>query len=168
MTEVLDSPALVSQPSREITYAARRSKLRLVMKPVYPIFGGDGRKVGEAPGVTIPFREGILRLPTEGVVQAEDGRPVEVAELHAWLQGHRMFGDREEGFFIMEVEAPPISPDELSNLMDAAMMLDVDGLEAIIEQEREGWNRPGIVDVAQAHLEKIREANANAAKAKTK
>ena len=129
---------LVSQPAREVTYAARRSDLQLIKTPRYPQLGPGNVKVGETQGITLQFQMGLLRLPLEGTVMTKHGIEVDVSDLHPWLQSHRAYGDREEGFFIMEQAAPPVSAEEMERMMNAAMGLNNEELEAIIEAEQAG------------------------------
>lgn len=146
---------LVSQPAREVTYAARRSDLQLIKTPRYPTLGPGNVKVGETQGIALQFTGGLLRLPMEGVVQTKHGIEVDVADLHPWLQSHRAFGDREEGFFLVMQAAPPVSAEETDRLMEAATGLNSEALEAIIEAEKAGWARPELLEPAERAIERI-------------
>jgi hypothetical protein len=77
---------------------------------------------------------------------------MDVAEVHEWLQKHRLFGNQLEGFWRVDPTAPPVSQDEMRALMNAALRLDTETLEEIIRQERAGWNRPQIVEEAEQAL----------------
>jgi hypothetical protein len=156
-TAAPDQSVLVSQPSRERIYSSRRSDLQLIKTPRYPMRGPDGQKVGETQGITVQFQDGMLRLPLSGEVRTKHGTKVNVSELHEWLEDHYLFDDREEGFFVMPIEAPPISGEEMSAFMDAAMRLDAEMLEGALEQERAGWNRPAVLETLGFHLDRVRQ-----------
>jgi hypothetical protein len=150
--------ALVSQPDTSVLFMARRRELRLVKTPRYPIYGPAGAKVGENPGQALQFTDGAFRCPREGTVTLEDGRPADAAEILEWLESHRMLNSLEEGFWRVDPTAPPVSQEEMRALMQAAMRLDVDTLEAIVEQERSGWGRSAIIDEAEQAIVEIRAA----------
>jgi hypothetical protein len=80
---------------------------------------------------------------------------MDVAEVHEWLQKHRLFGNQLEGFWRVDPSAPPVSSEELQVLMDAALTLDAETLEEIIRQESGGWRREQIIDRAEDALMKI-------------
>lgn len=181
---IADAPAdpttAISRPDRGEIFLAYRQDLRLVMEPRYPRYGAAGQKVGELPGRAVQFRENRFFCPSEGKVRLDDGREHDAAEVLEWLQSHPMLGNTMDGFWRVEQSAPPVSDDELQALLDAAMRLDVAGLEAIVREERAGWNRSIIVDRGESALEQMRaalsqaqaqqdaEAKSPAAKAKPK
>lgn len=155
---------LVSPADTTVLYLARRSELRLTMKPRYAIRNPvSGQIDGYTPGAWIGFRDGQVRIPKTGTVQMQDtldggmSEAMEAEDVHAWLMGHRLNGNREEGFWRVDPAAPPISNEELETLMDAALRLDVDVLEEIIRQERAGWAREQIIGRAQGALDRIGE-----------
>jgi hypothetical protein len=154
MTAVLEEP-LVSAPARSVLYAARREDLRLVRVPRYPERGASGQQVGETLGQVVVFRNGRLDVPLDGPIMLEDGREVDGAEINEWLQKHRRFGDADEGFFKVELAAPPVSEDEMNALVEAAMALDVEKLEEIVRQEEQGWRREALLRVAREGVERI-------------
>lgn len=151
---------VVSQPEREIVYIARREDLRLVHTPTYPLYGAGGRKLGEERGISVQFRHGILRLPMEGTVKTENGMKIDAAELNAWLGEHHLFGDTFEGFTKLEQVAPPVSGMEMTTAMEATARYDVEGLEALLEQERAGWNRPALIEAVERGLATIAQVQA--------
>lgn len=176
---------LVSTPRAVTTFLARRQNLRLVKKPRRPIRNLDNETVGETDGLTLEFavyidpvrkeqliaggmdereaqaaaRYGRFECPTEGTVEIFGGE-VDAAELHAWLMRHRLHGDQLEGFWRLEPTVPAVSRDELAKLMEAAW--DEGMLVAIIEQERAGWARPEILEVAEGALDRLRQVMAEA------
>jgi hypothetical protein len=164
MTEILVSPT-----EETVLYMSRRDELRLTMVPRYPKLNQvTGAKQGETKGAFIGFRDGQVRIPKTGeyrTVDTLDGgesETMDVAEVHEWLQRHRLFGNQLEGFWRVDPTAPPVSQDEMRALMNAALRLDTETLEEIVRQERAGWNRPQIVEEAEQALEQAREIHAQA------
>jgi hypothetical protein len=157
MTEILVSPT-----EETVLYMSRRAELRLTMVPRYPKLNQvTGAKQGETKGAFIGFRDGQVRIPKTGeyrTVDTLDGgesETMDVAEVHEWLQKHRLFGNQLEGFWRVDPSAPPVSSEELQVLMDAALTLDAETLEEIIRQESGGWRREQIIDRAEDALMKI-------------
>lgn len=144
MSAVADPPidTIVSQPARERMFAARRSELILVMKTEYPERGPSGEQVGLKPGIRVQFRDGILRVPTEGTIKSQQGRDVPVDEVLAFLDRHPRFGDGEEGFVEIAQVAPPASEEETTAITELLGNADLEGLRAMLEREQAGWNRP--------------------------
>lgn len=168
-TATIERDQLVSQPAREVVYAARREDLRLVHTPQYPRFGPQGQKIGmNTPGVVIAFHGGNLRIPLTGEVETENGGKFDAAELNEWLQSHKLFDDPYEGFIRLEASAPPPSAQEMKALIRLGQAFDREGLEDFIEQERAGWNRSELIESAQESLAGItrleEEAQQRAAK----
>jgi hypothetical protein len=123
---------LVSQPETSIVYMARRSDLRLTLKSRYPLRNPvTGQPEGTTRGIFAGFRDGTLRIPREGkvvLVDTLDGGESEELDaefVHEMLQKHRRYGDRSEGFWMLEQPAPPVSPQEIDRLMEAAARWDV-------------------------------------------
>jgi hypothetical protein len=159
MTELLVAPA-----DKTVLYVSRRAELRLTMVPRYPKLNQvTGQKQGETKGVFIGFRDGHVRIPKDGkyvTVDTLDGgesAPIDVAEVHEWMENHRLFGNQLEGFWRVDPEAPPVSQEEMRALMNAAIRLDSAMLEEIIRQERAAWNRSQILEEAEEALSRIRE-----------
>jgi hypothetical protein len=149
---------LVTPTETSFLYMARRQSLRLIHTPRYDRYGAGGRKLGEDPGVAVAFSDGVLRVPKEGKVTLEDGRQVDADEIARWLDSHRLLGDIEEGFWRVDPSAPPVSEEEIERLMDAAMRLDVELLDEMARQEREGWGREAVIRRAEESAAKIRAA----------
>jgi hypothetical protein len=155
---------LVSAPAKVAQYAARREELRLVLKPIYPRYGPGGQTVGELPGETVEFRNGLLTIDlTQDETPIAAGRTVPTEELVEWLEKHRLLGDREEGFFKVEIAAPAVSQDEMDRLLQAAVALDTDTLSAIIEAEEQGWVRDAILEPARRALASVQQLHEQAA-----
>ena len=159
----IEQDALVSQPTREKVFTARREDLRLVLIPEYPILNAQGAKTGQnSEGLTVRFVNGLLRLPLEGTIRTENGREVDVAEVWPFINKHRLLGDRFEGFVELTISAPPVSADELRALTRASLALNEEALQDLIEQETEGWNREDILGPAREALDGIRALKADA------
>jgi hypothetical protein len=146
--------AEISTPSTTVTFAAVRDGLRLIKTPRYPIFGPGGRAVGEDPGESVKFADGILPVTDEGVT-LEDGRVMPREQALEWLRGHRLFGNLHDGFSEVAQAAPAVTQAELETLMAAA--LDEGALVRLIEAEEAGWNRPTFLAPARGQLERVRE-----------
>lgn len=157
MTTAVVDEFLVSAPEDSVLFMCRRSDLRLVKTPRYPIRGAAGQQVGEEPGQVISFRDGALRLPKDGTVLLEDGREADVEEVVAWLDRHRLNGDTEGGFWRVDPTAPPISRAELDQLMELVLELNDEKLQRFIDQERAGWERTDLIEAAEKALEKVLE-----------
>ncbi len=153
---------LVSRPDDSITYLARRSDLRLTMKARYPVRNTiTGQPEGVTRGIFCGFRDGVLRLPREGMVNLVDTldggeHEMDATVVHQWLQKHRRYDDRSEGFWMLEQVAPAVTADEINRLVRAATEWDVDTLEEVLRQEEAGWKREDILKVAQGSIERIR------------
>lgn len=157
-TATVEQERLVAAPEDHVLFMSRRSELRLVKTPRYPIHGPSGQKVGEAPGEALAFRDGTLRVPLEGSVRLEDGREVPAGPIREWLEQHKLFTDREDGFWRIDPVAPPISREEFDAMMDLVLELDAEKLEALIEQERAGWNREDLLASAERSLARVKAA----------
>jgi hypothetical protein len=134
-------------------FMSRRSELRLVKTPVYPVLGPSGATVGHKAGEALEFRDGVLRLPLQGDVKLADGRSVPVDGVVEWLENHRLLGNKEEGFWGVDPTAPAPSEAEIGKLAELSMSLDAAGLLRFIEQESAGWARPTLLKAAQTALE---------------
>jgi hypothetical protein len=153
---------LVAPTDSTVLYVSRRSQLRLTMRPRYPQRDpSSGQLTGTTKGAFIGFRDGQVRIPKEGEYVAVDtldggeSAPMPAEDIHDWLMRHRLYGNREEGFWRVDPTAPPVSQDEMRALMHAALTLDADMLNEIMRQEREGWGRSQILEEAQEALDKI-------------
>jgi hypothetical protein len=148
---------LVSQPDTSVLFMARRSDLRLVMKPIRTLRNREGDAVEDLPGVKIEFKDGVFRVPTDpkATVTLVDGESFEAAKILEWLEKHRLKGDWQEGFWKVDPTAPPLSRAELDTLQSLAIELDRSGLEAFIAQEEEGWAREDLLAAARGTLERV-------------
>ncbi len=165
---VQEAPQLVSAPERSIIFFSRRSELRLVKVPVHDLYGPQGQNRGQSKGQTLVFRDGQFRAPIDAPLQLDNGELVEPADLVEFLSSHRLLGDKEEGFWRVDPTAPAPSEAELDALMEAATTGNSSRLALIIEQERAGWGREKIIDVAQKGIERIERIRAEQSKPKPK
>jgi hypothetical protein len=171
-TATTERDAIVSQPAREKVFTARREDLTLVLVPEYPILNAaTGQKTGQVSrGLRISFRGGLLRLPLEGTVRTENGHTVDVAEVWPYIEQHPLNGDRYEGFVEFAQTAPPVTPEEIDALTNAAISLNSEALQEIIDAESAGWGREALLAPAQkalASIEALKTAD-DAAPAKPK
>ena len=158
---------LVQQPEASVLFISRRDELRLVKEGRYPIMvPNTGQRLGETRGVTVSFApRGEFRCPESGEVKVMDPggageATLDAAELLQWLESHRRCGDPNEGFYRVDPTAPPLGQEEQERLMQAATEWDVETLQAILEQERAGWNREQVVRSAAGAIERIEAAEA--------
>jgi len=148
---------MVSVPDTSTLFMARRGELRLIRKSIMQTRDAEGRPAETIPGEAVAFHDGVLRVPAKGKMRLEDGRDAPATEILEWLDHHPMKGDIQEGFWRVDPTAPPPSELELDTLQELAMDLNAEGLEAFIRQEREGWDRPKLIEVAERSLEKVQE-----------
>jgi hypothetical protein len=166
-TATADAPvatALVQQPDPSVLFIAKRSDLRLVKTGRYPIMvPSTGQRIGETRGVTVAFNNHEFRCQLEGEVTIMDPggagqATLPAEELLKFLESHPRCGDPNEGFYRVDPKAPPLGQEEQQRIVDAATAWDVDTLRAIVVQEREGWNREQVIEVAQGAIQRIAEA----------
>lgn len=159
MTAVASPPqdTLVSQPRREVSYAARRENLYLVKTARYPVRDQSGAKVDETRGIAVQFVDGQFRLPTEGKVRTKYGVEVDAAEIIQWLDRHPLNGDQYEGFFPVAQAVPLVSAEERQRINDAMLSHQTDELQRILDAERAGWNRPALVAEIEGIIVKIND-----------
>lgn len=156
-TATIEPESLVAAPDDHVVFYSRRQDLRLVKTPRYPIYGPGGREMGTQLGEAVQFRDGQLRVPLKGKMRMDDGREMPAVEVRDWLENHRLFSDREDGFWRIDPEAPPVSREELDALTQIALDFDEERLVAFIEQERSGWAREDLLGTAEKALERMRE-----------
>lgn len=160
----VDQP-LVSQPDTSALFMSIRSELRLVWDAIEIERDERGRDIGRTRGKTLRFRDGVLRVPLDPKAEVilENGETANAGEALAFLLGHRMLSNVQEGFWQVDPTAPPASDQELGTLQDMALALDADGLRAFIDQESTGWHRQQLLDVAEGTLARIESAEAQRA-----
>jgi hypothetical protein len=164
---------LLVQSKPNVMFRSARKNLRLTMEARYPIVNPvTQRPAGVTKGKFVAFREtakgGLLTFAEQGTVKLVDTLDgnealIPADELIEYLEGHRLFGDRFDGFWREKIEAPAVSREELQVLMDAALEFDEDKLTALIEQEEQGWAREDLLGTARGALERIVAAKAKVA-----
>jgi len=153
--------AIVQQPEASVLFLARRSNLRLVHTGRYPLINpASGQRLGMTDGVTVAFVDSEFRCPLSGKVKIMDPggageSTIEADALLEFLTTHPRFGDPNEGFIRVDPKAPPLGQAESRAIVAAAVDGDTELLEEIIAQEREGWNREEIIDLAQGSIDRI-------------
>lgn len=155
----------ITKPDLSTTYLSRRTDLRLVLKPRRKQMGmtdGGFAQLGESPGVAVQFKDGSFRLPASGPVTIAEGTLIDSDELRPLLEGHRLLGDREDGFWANPKVAPPPTGEELAALTTAAARLDEAAISAMLEEERAGWGREAFLALITSSLERVREVSAKA------
>lgn len=155
--------SLVAEPPNRVLFFARRDSLRLTMTARYatrdPV---SGQPTGQTPGRFVAFRDFKFEVPPSGEVTIVDSlnggeATLEASEVVDWLKRHRLFGDREEGFWLYEEPAPAITAAEQQRVSDAALEHDLDTLGEMLAQERAGWARPEFIGNLEDTMRKIRE-----------
>lgn len=147
---------MVGKPEAAVTFLARRDELRLIKKAERFRRNAEGDVVESIPGERIVFRDGVLKVPLTGTIAGENGDALDAPEVIAWLQGHKLRGDRQEGFWELEEPAPAPSEDELTQLQMLAEDLDAKGLERYIGEERDGWAREKLLAIAEGSLVRVK------------
>lgn len=168
--EPATSDRLVSEPSRTITFCARRDELKLVLIPERVRRNAEGDIVETIPGMRLRFEDGILRIPPSGQVRGEKGEVLSADEVLKRLEGdpkdpfqfppHRMLGDREEGFWRLDQPAPAPTEAEIQMLVDLGMERDETAIKRFISQEEAGWGRESLLANARKTLERVQELKA--------
>lgn len=154
----VEEEQLVARPEDGTVYMSRRSDLRLLKTQTRNRYNAEGSVIETIQGECILFRDGVLRLPTRGKALIDKGMKVPVGELREWLEDHKSFGDREEGFWRVDPVAPPVGEVELERLTEITTDLDIPRLEAFIAQEEAGWAREKLLKAARAALERVQDA----------
>lgn len=150
-----EAPPIAEKPKMRV-YAARREDLVLIWKKDTPQFNGP-EQIGTTPGKQVKFDGGFLRVPLKGTFRGNRDEELDAAEAIEWLDGHRKFGDKDEGFWL-HVEAPPIPTGaEQQRIVDLGMDLDAEGLRAFIEHEEANYNREPLLKVARGTLERVEQ-----------
>ena len=157
-----DSPAvareqeqMVATPDTKLLYMARRDSLRLILRSTTVVRDAEGQPIETKQGAAVAFKEGILRVPREGDVRLEAGNLMPAVDVLKRLDEHPRNGDVNEGFWRVDPTAPAPSQAELDTLVRLATELDADELQKFIDQEREGWNRPALLETAEGALTRI-------------
>lgn len=155
--------SLVAEPPKEVLFWAKRDSLRLTMVARYPERDPvSGQMTGQSKGRFVAFRDFKCYVPQSGKVKLVDSlnggeAEMDAAEVVDWLKSHRLFGDRQEGFWLHEEPAPVVSAEEQQRVSDAATEHDVETLEAMLKAEQAGWAREEFLGTIRHAVDKIAE-----------
>lgn len=151
----------------EVLFLSSKPELRLVRRPSQSIYSAVGTYAGEVQGsrVIYDFSDHQLRVrPGQDVLPDgpvdESGVPA-MQDAISWLRSHPAFNGGEANAFHEHGKEPARVPDPgvtLKAITDAAIFGDTDAIEEILSDERAEWNRPVVVQQAEAALESVRAA----------
>lgn len=160
----------VAAPANEKVYVSRRSELKLFLQRDMPLRSqATGEVVDTRQGKRLQFRDGRLVIPLGSkTMRGERGELLDVAEVLDLLEGnedegippHMLLGNREEGFWELPKVAPPLGELEAERVVELAIAGDTDELEAMLDAEREGWQRTEMLELVEGALSKVRAAQA--------
>lgn len=161
--EPTETEERVAPPKPQAVFMSRRAELCLVMeKDPYVITVSGDKDYGV--GKRLNFVEGRFVVPLDEETMLID-RDVEVScqAVLDFLEGsaerkvrpHKMFGNKEEGFWRHEEAAPLPTKVELEAVVRMAEESDLEGLDALIEAERDGWARPQVLELAEGTYERV-------------
>src|SRR4051812_10252982 len=105
-TAIADEEQLVTPKPRSVLFMSRRSELRLIKTPRYPVRDAGGRQTAETKGEIVTFRDGRLDVEPDGELELEDGTKVPGGTILQWLEAHKRNGDVNEGFWQVDHLAP--------------------------------------------------------------
>lgn len=148
---------MVASPPAFKTYVARREELWLTVKRDKPIME-NGERVDFETGQRIGFKDGMLKVPTgKGeTFKGARGEELDGPDMIKFLEKHALFGHKEEGFWLLELPAPAPTDSEQGELIRLAEEQDVQGIEAFIALEEDGYHRPDLLKIANDTLERVK------------
>lgn len=169
MTAVAEQPKdeieTPSGPPPEKVYISHRAELVLVLRRDMPHRNAEtGEIVDHTSGEHVQFVDHRLVVPLKGWVRGSKGEQLSATKVIAAIEGdeengvppHHLFGDREEGFFLMPQVPPAPTEAEMAAVVDMAMDADTEGLEALIAREEDAWARPEMLELARGTLERLK------------
>ncbi len=124
---------------KPVTFASRVREQSVVMEPQEPVFAGQ-RVIGQTPGKRIQFENGTYTATTQEEIDFLRSRMTDPGGADLW-----------------EIGTPV--PDPQDTLV-ALATADYEEILEILEAEREGHQRPVVIDTAEAILAKIAEHQA--------
>lgn len=139
---------------KEVTFIARCKNLVLTLEAGYDaVKSPNGAVLAPAsPGRHAEFQDGVLRTSDPDLI--------------AELRGHRLFnlvtannGFYEEGN--SPDEAKPTIKAQLGALARAAAVADLDGINTVVETERDTHKRELVLSTAQEYLEALADGDAS-------
>lgn len=162
----LERPAVkLATPRKGKTFLSYRKDLRLVVKPDRQRKDLEGNIAETIQGQHLAFDEGKLLVPAKGPMKGEKGETLDSTEILTFLLGdednnvmpHHLLDDRQEGFWLLDEPAPAPSVEERDLLSQLGMDLDVDGLEAFVREEENGFAREALLEEANRSLARAKE-----------
>lgn len=154
----------------ERVYVSRRDELLIILVKDKKRTNGDGEVVESVQGRRLQFTDGKLAIPETGIVRGARGERIPAQEVVDHIEGrgkpgdenyiepHDLLGDTGEGFWAPPVVAPPLSEAEAQGVVDLAIARDVEGLEALLAAEQDGWARADMLELVGSTLDKVRAA----------
>lgn len=148
------------------TFVARKRNLTLVRQPMIQTPLLDGRLITSQEGVRYKFGEGtppgqIVKRAGEDMMADgpldENFNPTQQDAIQ-WLRSHRLYNSEfsEVG---NEIDRPqPTEEEFMGELTDAAMALDLETVDRLLERERATHNRSLLVQAAERAQGKLAEA----------
>lgn len=141
----------------ETTFTAKCHNQELVIEFPRPIRDDNNRQVALEPGRSIKF-EGHRFVADE---EAAQGLGMELGELVAFVRDHELFG-----VSIWDETGPPdeLEPSVKEQAARAARAFasqDADGIQAVIDSERDTHNRAVVIQQATALLEQLADEPAS-------
>jgi hypothetical protein len=174
-TEAPRPAGLVAQRPAVVNFFSRRRNQYLVMEPRVPQLAPvSGRQVTVSKGAAVQFKNHVLSVPLSGKMPlANGGHMADAREILDWLTGnedagippHHLFDDRFEGFWMEAALAPAPTAEELERLTMAATDGNRELLEQLIAEERDQWDRPEFLSLAERALARVDEHIATLAEA---
>lgn len=124
-----------------VRFAARKAtELRLVLTERHPIYDNNGQRLGQTPGVTAEFRNGLYETTDPEIVaklRAHPGMNMTFVEVGA------------------EPDRVPSSGPMIERVMKATAELDAVSLEEILKEEQEGHARPDVIAACEAAIRRV-------------
>lgn len=168
------APAIaLPKPSGARTYVAKRDDLLLILeRERRRVDAGTGEVIETILGKRLQFTEGQLVVPEKGSVKGAPGgvsrlrRQYVIDHLEGrgepgdkdYVEPHPLFGDSEEGFILLPTVVPKMTSEEAQAVTGLAIAGDEEGLQALLEQERAGFDRPEMTELVTDTLAKVRAA----------
>lgn len=153
--------------AKKVTFRTKHAKLRLIRKSIREIRNHHGELISREEGVKYEFQNGVLDVYEGQDVMADaydaEARAIVEQDAVSWLRNHPNLDSRRTGGFHEEGREPgrplPTDQDVLEEITTAAMLLDADVLEAVIDREQATHKRPVLIQAATSALEKVLAAD---------
>lgn len=155
------------------TFDSKNRNLRLVRRPHREMTNAIGQQVTVQETLRYLFTDGVLEI-AEGVDPLPDGAPIlvdgeftgeqQIQDAVTWLRNHPLrdaLGN--EAWFVERGREPDAIPDPipvLNLISDLVLAQDTDGIEQILHEEREGYQRPTVIAQAEHWLGRLEQIKA--------